>query len=174
MIYANSIVFGIDAKIKLLQTYLDTKLKSLWNGSIAIYGRVYNNQKEDGTYPEVWIGNNEYKEIYIDDRYSATVCFIVKERDVKNKGNISAIVDVVFSLNVNKALGSSIRNDEKIMLQIINLLRKSQLAQPTGESNTGVENVYTGYNIDTIKYRDMHPNFIFSIPCKIYYNENLC
>lgn len=174
MIYANKTRYGIDAKIYLLQTYLDAKLNAIWNSPIVIYGRVYANEKETGTIPEVWSENGDYKQIYLNDKNAATVCFIVTERNIQTKGNVKANIDIVFSINLKQILGTSERADELAMLQVIDLIRKSQLAKTSGEIKEGIANVFPGYNIDAIKFRDMQPYAVFSIPCEIHYNENLC
>lgn len=174
MICAKNNRVGIDAKIYLLQTYLDAKLNAIWNSPIVIYGRVYANQKETGAIPEVWNENNDYRQIYFNDKNAATVCFIVTERNIQTKGNVKANIDIVFLINVKQTLGTSQRSDELAMLQVIDLIRKSQLAKTSGEIKEGIANVFSGFNVDAIKFRDMQPYAVFSIPCEIHYNENLC
>lgn len=165
---------GIDAQVYRLQVYLNDYLSALWNGTLNIYGRIYENQQTDGVHPEVYVDSNEYKEVFVDDRADLVVGFRVKNREIKDNRRMYAKLDVIFTGNINTLLAVTERQDERVFLQAYQGLRKSMLVESISSPKTGVDDVFAGFKTDGMKYRDMHPYFCLSFEIEVQYSENIC
>ena len=174
MIYTRTNNYGIDAKIKKIQTYLDAALS--WNDT-HIYGRLYSNQVSSsdggvlGLKPEWHDGDGNYSDVFLNDNQSATIGFIKTEDDIKLK---RATVDVIFTVNLDEVNSIDGRDDEKIKLEAIHYLKKSGLIQDVAEIREGIEDVFSGFYYDDYKFRDMQPHFNFALTCVIPYIDNIC
>lgn len=168
MIFVKSTPYGLDAQLKRLQTYLDTHLP--WAGDLEIYGKIDATLREKAVIPEVYVSGIEYREMFINDKVTATVGFIVKERDFENNKPF-AKVDAVFTVNLKKAYGSNLREDELCLIDAKEALKKSLLVIKIGKIKTGIDDVFNGFDKERLKHRDMHPWFVFSFEIELFYNE---
>src|SRR5690349_22076742 len=91
---------GIDVAIQNLQMYLHKKLVTAWSLTgdadplYECYGRIDRNKKDTGYIAEVYIGNNEYKEVYWNDGLKAISWFGITGKtqfDVQNKTDVHLV-----------------------------------------------------------------------------------
>lgn len=171
-VIAASTTYGIDTQIKKVQNYLNNTLS--WT-SPQIYGRIYRNQMLEGeavvNVPEVFVSDNEYKQIFVDDTKTAIIGFYVTNRDVEP---YRATVDVIFTGNLDGIYGSSsLRLDEKAIIEAYRTLSRSGLLQ-VQDVKIGIQQVFADFSIEKIRHRDMHPLFCFSYTCEMGYSEDFC
>ena len=168
MIFAKTAPYGLDAQLKRLQTYLNAHLP--WVGDLEVYGKIEPTLKDKAVIPEVYVSGVEYREMFVNDKVTATVGFIVKERDFENNKPF-AKVDAVFTVNLKKAYATNLREDELCLIDAKEALKKSMLVGSIGKIKTGIVDVFNGFDKERIKHRDMQPWFVFSFEIEIMYNE---
>lgn len=172
MIFAKANPYGIDKKLKAIQTSLNSSLVDHWAGTIEIYGKIDATKRDDKIIPEVYVSGLEYKELFVNDSVTATIGFIVKDRTVI-KNLITSKVDVVFTVNLKKAYGNNLREDEKAMIHAKKCLEKSMLCGAITKINTGIDDVFKGFDRERVKHRDMQPWLVFSLETEITYDETI-
>ena len=173
MLYLKEIPRGIDVPIQRFQKYLYANITDIWNidaeKDYDCFGRAYRNQKEGGYIPEVYIGNNNYRDVYFDDKKSA-LSFLGVEDVQKHKIKMTANVFLIFCVNLKKLYPEiNHRADEEARRDIINLSGR-MLGEFTGLA-TGIDSVFKGYDIKQIKYRDMHPMHCFRLNYSVKYTD---
>ena len=162
---------GIDKQIQTIQTALFDNIG--WN-NINVFGRVHRNQsKEKGLVPEFYVGKNEYKDVFINDKINATICFIDDENHKALTGGLfDTEVKIVFCVNLNKIKNSiSHRADMEVEIDAIKIINKHKILSVTGFEK-GVEAVFKGFNVDHIKLSDMQPFHVFAIVGRLKYKIN--
>ena len=172
MIFAKTTPYGIDKKLKAIQTSLNTSLAKLWLGTIEVYGKIEPTKRNDKVIPEVYVSGIEYRELFVNDSVTATIGFIVKDRTV-TKNTITAKVDVVFTVDLKKAYGVALREDEKAIIQAKKAVEKTMLCGAITKINVGIDDVFKGFDRERIKYRDMQPWLVFSFETEITYDETI-
>lgn len=170
MIIAPATTYGIDTKIKMIQSYLNSSLS--WD-TPYIYGRIHKTIKKvndsDVSIPEVYISDKEYRPVFINDTQNAQIGFLVTDRDI-----YSASIDVIFTGDLVKIYGaSSLRLDEKAIIEAKRCLDSSGFVEVEGVK-IGISEVFTAFDQSRIKHRDMHPFFVFSYTCRVPYTEDYC
>jgi hypothetical protein len=164
-VFAKATVYGLESPVKNLQTILDSDLT--WLGSRNVYGLLFKNTKKDNIIPEAWISGNEYKQIFNTDKYATEIGFIEISRDVILG---TAEIDIICTVNLNTIYGSNIRDNERAYLEFEVVIRK--LVQEVTGFKRGIEDVFSGFNTDKIKYADMQPFDVFSFTCTVAYPKN--
>ena len=83
---------GIDTTINDVQVSLFNYLTTTagWT-KYESYHRAYKNPLGENTIPEVYVGDNEYKEVLFDDKFSATSFFLVED-NASSSGDVGAEV----------------------------------------------------------------------------------
>lgn len=166
-------VTGIDIPIQNLQTYIYNGLQPIW-GEYTQYGRAYRNQTKDGYTPEVYVGGNEYKEVYFDDTISALSFFGLGDNQSINNGNLSADVYLIFMVDLSKIKDGNTRNDEEARVDVEILTKSLVYGFVQSGYITGIDSVfkeYSGWRKDSgIKFRDTQPFHCFRINFKLNYN----
>lgn len=173
---------GIDAIIKKAQTHLHNKLVVLWGiepEQYRAYGRCHRNRKGDGYVAEWYEGNNEYRDVYFDDRLAAVSFFGTGAREDRENG-FRINVHLVFFVNL-EALKPGIphRADEEVRLDVKNLIGKNLFGLEQVSCETWLENCLREYP-DTVKRLraepkfDMHPNHCFRINLVALYTNKNC
>jgi hypothetical protein len=175
---------GIDVAIQNLQTHLHKQLVVKWGLTGAndplyeCYGRVDRNKKDAGYVAEMYIGNNEYKEVYWNDTLKAISWFGISGKttfDVQNKVD----AHLVFFVDLGK-LKPSIdhRADEEVRNEIQKLFGNSLLGFSFDSIELWIDNVlreYPGSRRDErLKAVDMHPVHCFRINLKLFYKPSIC
>ncbi len=170
--------YGIDVAINDVQTDLYASLTSLWSGDIEGYGRIHKNNKKDTTIPEHYIGENQYKDVYYDDKLGADFFFIVGDDDTTEDEMLYiSKVKCVFMLNLSRIYPSDAeRSDVKAQRDVVEILRKYDYHgyTITGISKT-ISNIFSGFDTSKIKFTDIHPAHCFSINIDLsYYLTDKC
>jgi hypothetical protein len=175
---------GIDVVIQNVQSYLHKQLVKLWSLSgdsdplYECYGRVDRNKKEAGYIAEVYIGNNEYKEVYWNDSLKAISWFGISgktEQDLQNKVD----VHLVFFVDLAKIKPNVLhRADEEVRNEIQRLFDASVYGAALQSIELWLENVLREYQgsrrDDRLKAVDMHPIHCFRLNFKVIYDPNIC
>lgn len=168
---------GIDKPIADLQTYLYGKLLTLWNMSDATYGaygRAYNNATQDGYSPEIYIGNNEYDEVFYDDRFAANSFFGTGSEVKISATTVIADVFLIFTLDLSKIKPGVNRNDEECHVDIQRLITPLWDTFTCTGIVTGIDKVFAEYagwrKSKAIKFTDTHPQHCFRLNFKLLYN----
>lgn len=162
---------GIDEQIQRIQTDLHNKLN--W-GDIEVFGRARRNQsKNKGLVPEAYLGNGEYREVYNNDRFNATIFFIDDtEHNASGGGWYTAETKIVFSVNLPKIKSNiSHRADMEAEIMALKIIEKHKIFEITGFEK-GVETVLRDFDTDRIKLTDMQPFHVFAIVGTLKYKIN--
>jgi hypothetical protein len=186
MLFLKTAPVGVDIPIQKLQLYLHEKLLAKWglqNVDYEAYGRCYRNQKEDGYVAEVYVGGNEYKEVYLDDRISV-LSFFGLSGDIEFEVTNTADVHLIFWVNIKRLYPAiTHRADEEVRKDVQELVQKKMYGFTLTEVRLGIERVHQEYrgtimaaqaNLDTLKYRDMHPFHCFRFDLKLLYDIKHC
>ena len=167
MNYLLSNPIGIDKEIQAIQKYLYDSLVDSW-GKIDAHGRAYKNRKKLGFIPEVFLGNNEYKNAYYSDSDNKKgIMFFIENQDHSSEdGNkFTARVKICFMLNLDEVMCEEERQDVAVQSDVVGLLNKHPTNQfiVTGIEK-GVRNIFNGYEYGDIELEaDMHPLHSFAI-----------
>ena len=162
---------GIDKEIGKIQSLLHEELG--WE-NIDVYGRVYKNQSTDkGLVPEFYIGANEYKDAFLNDAKTATICFIEDEKHTTDNGiYYYNDVKIVVMVNLSKAKPSiAHRADTEVQIDIIKQAEKNKMFTITGIEK-GIANVFKCFNVQGILITDMQPFHVFAITGTLKYKIN--
>lgn len=184
MLYTKISPVGIDISIQKLQIYLHEQLLLKWGITTDKYncfGRCYRNQvKDEGYVAEVYTGGREYKEVYVDDRVSATSFFGIGETQDFNKVNKTE-VHLIFWVNLEQVKPLLHRGDEEVRKDVQKLIDVGPgvFGFQLQGIRLGIENVLREYSgsVDAAnvrKFRDMHPFHIFRFDFDLLYNINQC
>lgn len=178
MLYTKRNPVGIDIPIQQLQKRLYEKLPDAWeinDNKYKSYGRIYRNQKESGLVPEVYLGNNEYSDSFFDDKISVLSFFdVAEERDYQG-ADVKANVGLIFCLWLNDIKKNiAHRADEEAIKDVVLLCKGPFHGFKLSRIVTGIENVFRGYNIDPVKFRNMQPLLCFKLGFELTYNIQQC
>jgi hypothetical protein len=171
---------GIDEPIQKLQQYLYGKLISAWglsNEDFKCYGRAYKNDLGNGFIPEVYVGNNEYKEVFLDDTVKVLSFFGVSD-ERKGKFDFTTEVFLIFFVDISKLKSLQHRADEEVKMDVLKLFEISLFGFELNGFTTAKEQVlkeYTGSRRnDSLKHIDMHPKHCFRLNFSLTYNNKFC
>jgi hypothetical protein len=186
MLFTKTSPVGVDIPIQKLQTYLHDKLLAKWglqNADYHAYGRCYRNQKEAGYVAEVYMGSNEYREVYLDDRIAA-LSFFGLSGDIEYEAGNTADVHLIFWVNIKKLKPTvAHRADEEVRKDVQVLVDNGYQGFDFSGIRLGIERVHQEYrgtviaaqaNLDVLKYRDFHPFHCFRLDFRLNYNINRC
>lgn len=173
MIYAKDKTYGIESKVLLIQRYLDEHLPDYWTGVTPhIYSVIQSTVKDGNTIAEVYLRKDEHRQIFFDDTRNCIIAFHVNSRSIKGSQH-SAIVDVIFNVNIEKIHHNNLRETEKAIMQAYKVLKNSgYVYEITGIKET-IKKVYSDFFTGNVNMNDMQPYFVFSITCGITYSEQL-
>lgn len=178
MNYTLTTTIGIDHVIQSVQTDIYEWLTAVWDYELDGYGRIYKNLKDGKYIPEYFIGDNEYKEVYFNDKVKGSFMFIVDEKNPTEDEMVYINdVKVVFMLNLGEIFPTETnRADSMAHRDAVQALRRFAFMKYsiTGVE-TGVENVFRGFDTSKIDVIDIHPNHCFSVNLKLsYYLTDKC
>ena len=177
-VFAKDTVYGLETVIKDCQEFLDDNLSDYWEGDLEIFGIVDRLQKDDNTFvPEAWIGsglaNKGYSEVFVNDRVAASIGFVVGERALIPYK--TANIDVIFTIRIDRIYpDSTTRDKERVLLQAEKLLETFGNIIQVNDIKEGIVEVFTGFDTERIKNRDMHPWYVFSLNVDIQYTDDSC
>ena len=163
---------GIDWAIDRIQKTVFNSVN--WDtavGGYESYHRAYKNESPDGKIPEVYIGDDDYKEVFMDDGFSATSFFMVDDTITQlEEDKYSANVDYVFQVLLDELYPSIIhRADEEAHRDVLLAVNDSVINVEVTDIVKGRENVYSGLRIDQLECDDMHPYHFFKLGLTVNY-----
>jgi len=168
---------GIDCAIQDMQVNIyDALLVHDSINSVEGFGRVYRNQTKDGIIPEYYVGNGDYREVYLNNTWDVSFSFIPGDNHTTTDGIVYNVpVKIVFWFNLDK-IDTTNRADaeaQRIVSQIIKYeLTNTYLA--TG-IETGINNIFSGFKVDQILFDNMQPYHVFSFNMDLsYYLTKIC
>ena len=171
-------VFGIDVEIQDLQTVLYDTLIEDWSNNVEAYGRAYRNIDSDNKQTlENYIGNGDYQQVYHNDKDICTIFFIVGEDKKTDDGVVfTTEVKCVFMCDLKKVYPNDLeRSDEKAQRKVTQIINESYQGDfEITKIETGIKNVFRGFNQDMIKFEDIHPYHCFSVNIDLSYYLNNC
>lgn len=162
---------GIDILIQRLQNFLYVQLQNTWGIAAAdynCYGRAYRNQTADGYSPEVYTGNNEYKDSFFDDTVKVLSFFSVSENQKYNGGLIANVALIFCISNIGQLKPGIVwRADEEVRMDVQMLLHSPRFGFMMSGVETGLDNVFREFSgwskKKGIQFMDMHPLHCFRI-----------
>lgn len=163
---------GIECAIKEVQTDIYDILECFNN--VEGFGKVYKNNSERGVIPEVFdVDLGDYKEVYLDDNNNISFGFIPSDTQSSEDGIMFLCdVKIFFWFNLS-VLGSDERNDSEAHRFVITALKESgYLNDKDVTIETGINNVFRGFETKSINYNDIHPYHLFSVSYQMNYLLN--
>lgn len=171
-LYYKATTHGLDKIIKSIQVSLQSKLK--WVGDVDIYGKLQKTERNNNLMYEYWISNNDYKEVFIDDKRAGIIGFVVNNPRRINGYWIECDCDCIATVDIKKIYNNTSRYDEKAIQDLKTALEKSNYVLSINSIKEGIRDVFNEISIERIKHRDMQPYFVFSVNFTIKYNEDDC
>lgn len=176
---------GIDTEIQYTQGVLFKNLKDKWKSeginpdkTLDVFGRIRKNPiSKGGFYPEAYVNDGEYRDLYLNDEVNATICFIEDDKDhtVDDLGQFYfAEGKFVFMVNLKKCYPTiNHRADSEAQIDAIAQLKKNKMFTIEGIQK-GLPNIFKGFDISKITTDDMNPFHIFAITGTMKYKLNNC
>ena len=165
---------GIDLPIQeMQQLFIDNLWPDIDISKKEFNHRVFANQRDGITIPEVLVKNNDYKEVRFCDRLDVLSWFEVSQStDSYQLGQIQQTVGVFFAVNLKKLYPDlSHRAVEESHLDVQKvLLKRSGEFEITGIL-TG-EAAYGDYDTSGLKRYNMQPWHVFRFNCNVKYSLN--
>ena len=177
-VFTKNIPVGVDKPIQSFQELLYTSLKAKWNitndTDWDCYGRAYRNQTSDGYSPEVYVGNNEYKDVFFDDTLKVLSFFSLGESIKFQSSSATANVSLIIRVNPSKIKPSIIhRPDEEIRNDVQRFCRSPRFTFEMQSFEIGLDAVFKEYSgwrkTFGVKYQDQKMH-CFRINFNVVYN----
>jgi len=167
IIHSKPTNYGLDRYILQVQSAISKNLK--WDGVNDIFGKIQPLMKGDRVVPSVYKNNSEYTaDVFTNDTVTSTIAFLVKNRVIDETWRRNE-VDVIVSVNLEKAFQNKLREDERAFNDIFWILRHSNFIVEENSIKEGNKNVWQNFHYEEIKHNDMHPFYVFSIGARIDY-----
>lgn len=186
MNYLLSNPVNIDIDIQRLQIAIYDALLPVWSQAanfveIDAYGRIYRNEKDPGVVvPEIWLpSENQYREVYFDNRVSAHVFFIDGQlHTTEDQLRYETDLKICFMVNLRHLNDIAERADAQVQRDAVTAVREFRGTEfrITG-IQTGIDNVFSGFETGGIKREqtDQQPLHVFSINGQFgYYRQDSC
>lgn len=163
---------GIDKSIQKLQTSIYNYL-GISDTEHNSYGRIYSHGKE----PFAYIGNGEYKEVKLDDKFSLTSIFVVdseidKEAEIDNyQANVSFIT---FSILSELEPLITHRADEEFVRDVVLWLEKGLYRTQLLGFVKGLDAINGIFNTENIELGNTQPYHITRYKLLLNYNYSNC
>jgi len=169
MIYEKENPIGIDKALGRFQK----KLEAIGIPDVHIYGRIYLNKKGDDILPQVHVKGKDYESVFINDKHTGDIGFLI---DGTRTGfdMINTKVKMICSFNLDRVYDTTKRNDEELLLQVVDSISKLAKAPDWGEINTDFDEVYREVTRSKFKARQMQPWFNFSVEFTLRYVNDIC
>lgn len=171
---------GVDVVIDRIQRdlFIELTKKFGWRDYDS-YDRAYRNKKGNDKLPEVYTGNEEYKEVLFNDKQTVTSFWLVDEKrnysatDFKFEQGISLIVQADLS-----KLFPSIKHrpDEELIDNVCKAIKNKFWQEKLIEIIQGVEQVYNTLKVDINEHslNDMGSFSIVRFNFKVQYTNTNC
>jgi hypothetical protein len=168
---------GINSAIENIKNDIYDSLNDRWNYSFDAYGRMYRLEKEGSWCPNWYVGDNEYREILMDDT-KCIMYFQVGDKDSSEDGLVfRSPCKIVFMVNMEMAYpNSTIRSDGEIQRDVIEILRNNshERFQITGIERS-LTRIFGGMAKSTFENFNDQPYFAFAVEIDLdYYLTDKC
>ena len=178
MIIAGETQSGIELKIFELQNVLDNVLCNTvdarfnWLGQVNIYGKIHTLMRDNLTIPQVYIGNSEYFQPFLDDRNAASIGFKVNQLGLQGRIAI-ADLDLISTVNLFTIWGAnSERNTSKALLNVYDALQGH--VYTLGNIKEKIDDVFKDYTgRKFFQPIDISQWYVFSINFKVFFDNKL-
>lgn len=172
MNYLKTSPVGIDLKIDRIQKSIYTTLVEKWT-TVDVYGRVYKNQKDNGTVLEVYTQNGEYQRILFNE--GNKVFFVQGQEPINNLGLIENDLWAVAVVNLeNIKPGITHRADEEARVDLFSALVSAVGRENITRLEYGLEKVKRvvedNLSFENFKFSDVHPYHVFMVKMKVDYS----
>ena len=156
---------GIDTLIDSIQEEFYETVS--WVGAVngfQSYHRAYTNQSDIGKNPEVYCGGDDYQEVFMDDKFSASSFFLVDDRRTFNNGLTDSTFHLVFQVILDE-LYTAVphRADEEAHQEAMQILDGMAYGFEVTDLEVGVENVYKSLAFDDKNCDDLQPYHVFKV-----------
>jgi hypothetical protein len=141
---------GVDFMIDAMQSRVYDKLIAKGWSNYESYPRAYANVKKGGTVPEFYLGENEYQEVLMNDKFSVTSFFLVDNARSfdKESGQFTQTVSMIFQADIRKLFPTvSHRADEEMHEDIFGSLKLINNKNFLTTLIVGVDDVYSSLSI---------------------------
>lgn len=171
-----SITYNIDTVIQTIQTALYETLVPIW-GEFEAYGRVYKNERDGNTVPEVWRRDtNNYHEVYYNNTASAHMFFIDGDTHTTKDGMVfTTTLKICFMVDLRRIKNQTERVDADVQRDVVAAIRNNMFQDfEITEVEKRVENVFRGFDNTGIQHNDLQPLHVFSVNGNLnyYFNSN--
>lgn len=177
MNYVQTNPVGIDRPIQNIQTFLHDRLG--W-ANIEAYGRTYN----IAGMPMAYIKNDEYRDLFTNDKKNAIICFITDDKHTTEYGDQFTVkIKIVFMVNLKKITNEKgTRPDSFVQQQAIECVKNVRGFRFNAGVELGIGNIFRPisglgsissdkFNLSKIEGIDMNPFHIFSLNGEIVYDK---
>lgn len=175
MLVAKDKPVGIDKIIDKYQSALYNYVISKWQGDFTAYPRIYKNTLGEKQVPELYIGGNDYKEVYFDN---SSYCFFGEADRVDHKqGSNTTQVYIVFKVDLSKARPDvNHRADEEVRLDVQQFSSTRKYGFELQSIETGVQAAFREFSgwLKDVKYSDMQPWHVFRLNFQVTYDNKKC
>ena len=173
-IFHKNNAIGVDAEINSCMKKINRYLNTEANWGIDIYHKIYRERKQDRFAPFAFRSDGDYKERFLNDKVPGEVGFYlsnIRETGPETHSNVDC--DVIFSINLDKIDGGSLqREDERAIMMAFEAV--SAYTKDVTAIKTELRRVFSEFDTDRIKHRDMQPFLNFSFTININYKNTNC
>lgn len=157
-------MIGIDVEIESAKDLLNSQISGL-----TMYGRAFRNNRNKRNIPELYLGNNEYREILFEDSQSQGFFYETAnvELDVPTVGRTE--IYICFAVNLNELYASitNERQDQYFIKDVLNTMTATRF-KPV-RLRTGRE-AFDIWNLE--RFNNMHPYYLLRVECELQYSIN--
>lgn len=172
MLHLKNNVSGIDVEIQDMQKDFYKELTEKYKfENVDGYGRLYRQERTAGVFPE-WYNSNtgEYEIIYLDDTKDIIFSFIDGDDHTTKDGIVYvAPVKIVFWFNLNAITANEYRDSEAQRIASTILNTEVFTTFTHDRLQKGLKKVYSGFQINDIRFDDKQPYTVFSLNINLTY-----
>lgn len=166
---------GIDRPIQeMQQLFIDNLWTNIDASKKEFNHRVFRNIDRQGNLiPEVFLSNNEYKEVKFNDNLSVLSWFDVSDTSDSSDGEqYNQSAGIVFVVNLSELYPTlSHRAVEESHIEVREVLKKRASEFKTPILSTGLA-AYGDFNTDNLKHPNMQPWHVFRFECNVSFTLN--
>jgi len=170
MIHLKANTSGIDCEIQDMQRVFHDALSAQFP-NVEAYGRLYRKERISGTYPE-WFNSStgDYEIIYLDDTKDVIISFIDGEEHTTQDGfTYVAPLKIIFWFNTDRIANTEYGDSEAQRLASVILNTEIFNTFTYDRLQKQVRSIYSGFNINDVKFENMHPYHVFSLNINLTY-----
>lgn len=159
---------GLDLKLKRLQILLNDGLPYA-EALKHVYGRLYQNKRENKECLEVNLDGKEYQEVFINDKEPFTAGF--KFGTQIEYDTLELECNLICSGNLETLYSSTRKNDERFIIELTNVLRRQRYLR-IDNIETDFDKIFAGLDLEGLKYRNMFPFCTVMFTGKMWVQKN--